>query len=122
LIVDDETLIAHSICDLIARAFPQASATPAGSVQDALDCLAAAEFDAAVLDANLNGESARPVAEALARKRVPYFVITGNLEPWRLPPPLNTATVLAKPFRERQMIEGLRRLAEAAKQDSERDG
>jgi len=34
-------------------------------------------MDAAVLDANLNGESVRPVAEALAARGVPFVFATG---------------------------------------------
>lgn len=117
LIVDDEILIASSICELIVLAFPGASAVSAGNVQDAFDLLTAESFDAAVLDANLNGQSAHPIAETLIQTGVPFFVITGNLEPWRLPPPLSSAAILPKPFREGQMIEFLTRLADRMQSD-----
>ena len=114
LIVDDEFLIADDICGLIEHEFPQSTTTQAGRLEEALDRLEEADFDAAVLDANLHGQSSQPIAQTLEKKRVPFFVVTGHLKPSRLPPPLNAVEIVAKPYRDPQMIECLRRLAKAA--------
>ena len=58
--------------------------------------------------------SSQPIAQTLEKKRVPFFVVTGHLKPSRLPPPLNAVEIVAKPYRDPQMIECLRRLAKAA--------
>jgi CheY-like chemotaxis protein len=51
---------------------------PAGTVEDALALIASGErIDGAVLDINLRGEPAYPVADALRRKGVPIVFMTG---------------------------------------------
>ncbi|WP_345894332.1 response regulator [Lichenifustis flavocetrariae] len=46
-------------------------------VDQALAIIGAEDFDAAILDVNLNGEKSYPVADALATQGVPFVFSTG---------------------------------------------
>ena len=75
LIVEDALLLALEL----EAGLSDAGAKVAGSAADVDEGLrmAALPLDAAVLDANLNGESVMPVAEALAARGVPFIFATG---------------------------------------------
>ena len=76
LVVEDEAIIAL----LMEQVLLDAGATvlgPAYSLADALAMLAANKPDAAVLDMNLNGFSAAPVADSFAARGIPFVVVTG---------------------------------------------
>jgi DNA-binding response OmpR family regulator len=75
LIVEDAVLLALEL----ETGLSEAGATvvgPAYELQEALNLLGQ-PIDAAVLDANLNGLSVTPVAEALAARGVPFVFATG---------------------------------------------
>lgn len=77
LVVEDEYLLAD---DLAARfrAHGASVVGPAASVDDALDLLGGdAPVDGAVLDVNLQGEKAFPVADLLVERNVPFVFATG---------------------------------------------
>jgi two-component sensor histidine kinase/CheY-like chemotaxis protein len=75
LIVEDALLLALEL----EAGLAEAGARVAGSAADVEEGLkmASLPLDAAVLDANLNGESVMPVAEALAARGVPFIFATG---------------------------------------------
>lgn len=77
LLVEDEFFLA----DELARSLQAAGATivgPAASIRNALNLIATAgHLDAAVLDLNLRGETAIPVADALLERNVPFVFATG---------------------------------------------
>ena len=50
----------------------------AATISKALALVAEQEFDAAILDLNLSGNSAYEVADALSARGVPFFFSTGN--------------------------------------------
>jgi PAS domain S-box-containing protein len=64
------------------------------------------DFDAAVLDANLNGASVTPVAEALARRGVPFIFATGYGDANAAPAGF-AAPVVRKPYNVRQIAAAL---------------
>ena len=102
LVVEDEQLVAM----LIEDALLDAGATvlgPAGTVAESLALLRASIPAVAVMDMNLCGESAAPVADALAALGVPFLVATG-FGVAGLPPGHEAAPVLAKPFDPDEMI------------------
>ena len=75
LIVEDAVLLAMEL----ESGLSDAGATvigPAYELEEAL-CLLDQPIDAAVLDANLNGHSVTPVAQALARRKIPFVFATG---------------------------------------------
>lgn len=65
----------------IARALEDDGANvvgPAGSIQEALELIAAeSRIDGAVLDINLRGQLAYPIADALRARGVPFIFATG---------------------------------------------
>ena len=77
LIVEDEYFIAIDV----ARRLEDEGAEvvgPVGTVDDALDIIDdALELDGVVLDLNLSGEMAYPVADALSKRGVPFIFATG---------------------------------------------
>ena len=75
LIVEDALLLALEL----EAGLEEAGAIVAGSAADVGEAMALIDqpLDAAVLDANLNGASVMPVAEALAARGVPFVFATG---------------------------------------------
>ena len=75
LIVEDAVLLALELETGLSDAGAQIVG-PAYELEEAM-ALLDQEIDAAVLDANLNGRSVTPVAEALAARGVPFVFATG---------------------------------------------
>jgi CheY-like chemotaxis protein len=88
---------------------------PACSVQEAIALIEHAASDgglsAAVLDMNLNGMMAKPVADRLVALGVPFVFATGYGEDCR--GPLGAAPVLEKPFSPDALVAAIKRLAAA---------
>jgi DNA-binding LytR/AlgR family response regulator len=77
LVVEDEYLLAAEVVKDI-RALGAEVIGPVATVDDALDLLAETErLDAALLDLNLCGEMAFPIADALMERGVPFVFATG---------------------------------------------
>lgn len=97
LVVEDETVVSLLIESML-QDLGCGDIWYASGVRDALDLLARRTPDAAVLDVNLAGEPAYPVARHLARAAVPFIFATGYgasgiHEEWSGRP------VIQKPFR-----------------------
>ncbi|HEY2660177.1 MAG TPA: HWE histidine kinase domain-containing protein [Caulobacteraceae bacterium] len=75
LIVEDALLLALEL----EAGLEEAGATIVGSAADVEEAMTMVDrpLDAAVLDANLNGASVMPVAEALAARGIPFVFATG---------------------------------------------
>ena len=84
LVVEDEYMMAEDLrCDLEEAGAQVIGPVP--SVADALRLLATEmSIDAAILDVNLRGEKAYPVADALRERGIPFVLATGY-ERWALP-------------------------------------
>ena len=76
LVVEDVAVLARQVRDVLTEA-GAGVAGPAPDVEDALALLDKGEVDAAVLDLNLGGEPADPIADALASRGVPFLFLTG---------------------------------------------
>jgi DNA-binding response OmpR family regulator len=96
LIVEDEPLIAMMLEDFIVSLGHQVSGN-CDSVSSALKEVERSEFDLAILDINLKGESVWPVASALRNKGTPFVLATGGHVD---PPPAEFANVptIEKPY------------------------
>lgn len=114
LIVDDEPIIAMELATLAEEA--GFAATVVNSIDAALAEIARTACNAAVLDANLRGNSAAPIARRLRASGLPFIVITGyaadQLGDW-----VGDAPVIAKPFDVKIVIAELSKLAQAARVD-----
>jgi CheY-like chemotaxis protein len=71
-------------------------AAQAARIEEALEATQNADFDHAILDANLNGQPASPVADALVARGTPFVFATGYGE---VPEPYCDRPTLKKPFR-----------------------
>jgi CheY-like chemotaxis protein len=97
LVVEDEHMVARSIVRLLKLCGVRVIGA-AAPVEDALALLADNErVDAALLDVNLRGISAHPVADALIARGVP-FVFTTGYEMSVIPERYRDAAVVQKPF------------------------
>jgi DNA-binding NtrC family response regulator len=76
LIIEDEFYLA----DDLAAALRGAGAVvvgPVGSLQDAEQVVGAGDFDCAVVDMNLRGDMAFPIADRLQEAGIPFLIATG---------------------------------------------
>ena len=108
LVVEDEFLVGLEIRSVLTEA-GFGVVGPAATEQDALRHISQAEFDAALLDANLNGCSIERVAAALADRGTPFALLTGYSRK-DLPPQLAHAPLIDKPFDPRTVVDRVRRL------------
>lgn len=96
LVVEDEVLIALQLKAAL-EAVGYSVVGPVGSLDGAWKAGQEEDFDAAVLDVNLNGASVFPFAETLAQDNVPTVLVTGYDLP-ELPPGAAHMPVLRKPL------------------------
>jgi PAS domain S-box-containing protein len=95
LIVEDAVLLALELETGLSEAGAEVVG-PAYELEEAI-ALLDRPIDAAVLDANLNGRSVTPVAEALTARRVPFVFATGYGETGGAPGGFD-APVIRKPY------------------------
>ena len=76
LVVEDESLIGMMTMDMV-KELGYATLGPLTNIADARDIIDRAQFDIAVIDLNLNGKPAYPLADALYSKGVPFVFVTG---------------------------------------------
>jgi CheY-like chemotaxis protein len=76
LVLEDEALVTMLIEDTLLD-LGGVIVGPAGTVARALDLVAHAAIDLALLDVNLGGERSYAVAEALAARGIPFVFVTG---------------------------------------------
>jgi PAS domain S-box-containing protein len=76
LVVEDELLVSMLIEEILGE-LGAAVAGPYGRLADGLAAAKAERFDGAILDLNLAGESADPLADLLLARGVPFVFITG---------------------------------------------
>ena len=88
LLVEDENLVALLMEDMLAElGHAVARHEP---------------IDAAILDVNINGEEAYPIAEVLAARGIPFFFSTGYGR-GSLPAAYRDRPFLQKPFRQQDL-------------------
>jgi DNA-binding response OmpR family regulator len=96
LIVEDEFAVALMIEDFLIE-FGCATLGPCNTVAKAMRVALTENFDLAVLDVNLNGERIYPVADALAKRGIPFLFVSGYGDSAILPGHSDWK-VCAKPF------------------------
>ncbi|WP_114948587.1 response regulator [Microvirga calopogonii] len=106
LVVEDEYMMADDLQHNLEKAGAEVIG-PVPSVADALRLLAAEEnVDGAILDVNLRGEKAYPVADALRERGVPFVLATGY-EQWSLPEAYKDVPRCDKPVDLRHLARAL---------------
>ena len=80
LVVEDEPLIAMLLIDCLKDQGAQVIG-PVTTIRGALDAIElSSKLDGALLDINLNGEVAYPVADLLVTSGIPFVFVTGYRE------------------------------------------
>lgn len=110
LVIEDEYFLA----DDLRRALEEIGVTVVGPVADLLqarDQIASDKdgFDVAVVDINLHGELAYPIADDLIRQDIPFVFVTGYGEDV-IPSRFKNITRWEKPFDSGKIAEDIRRL------------
>jgi PAS domain S-box-containing protein len=113
LVIEDEPLVAMDMSATLSDAGFEVLG-PVALVNEALRLIATADFHAVLLDANLGGKPVDAVAAALTRRNIPFAFVTGYGRE-SLPRAFAAASMLAKPFAERDLLNTTRRLVSPAK-------
>jgi DNA-binding NtrC family response regulator len=109
MIVEDELLVAMELESLLEE---QGCAVigPAPTVDRALALLDREPPDAAILDVNLDGQTAIPVAAALNARGVPFLLATGYGNAQASEPELKDAPRIDKPVSHDRLVRVLARI------------
>jgi DNA-binding response OmpR family regulator len=97
LVVEDNLLIAETICDYLAER-GCAVVGPAPDMDRGLRLLQDERLDGALLDINLAGTLSFPLASALEERGVPFVFMTGYDPGTIFPPEFREIRRLTKPF------------------------
>jgi len=108
LVVEDEAIISFMVEDMLSELGAQ-DVRVAANVANALALIDSKKPDLAVLDVNLGGERAYPVAERLDADGIPFVFTTGYGKSG-LDPRWTAKTVVQKPFTVPIMADALRGL------------
>jgi len=118
LLVEDEIVVGMFMQELL-ESIGYRSTEPIGRLSDALAAAERERFRGAVLDMNLNGEIVYPLAELLAKQKVPFVFVTGYA-PRSVDPRFTDVPILQKPVLQEDLaatlervLAGPQRLAEA---------
>jgi len=111
LVVEDEYLIRMLLEDMLADLGYDVIAA-VGTVAEASDLAAKGQFNAAILDVNLDGQEIFPVADILAGRSLPFVFVTGYGER-SLPDRYRDRPALQKPFQAEQLSATLKDLLAA---------
>jgi CheY-like chemotaxis protein len=76
LVVEDELMI-RMLLDGMLEDIGYTMTAEAGAIDEAVKLAKQADFDAAILDVNLNGQPITPVVEALIERGLPFVFATG---------------------------------------------
>jgi CheY-like chemotaxis protein len=101
LVAEDEALIAMLVEEMLVGLGCEVVAV-AARVADAMRLVNEAQFDAAVLDVNLHGQTIFPVADALTARGVPIVFATGYGSAG-LPEAYALRPTVQKPFHGREL-------------------
>jgi DNA-binding response OmpR family regulator len=105
LIVEDEPLVAEDLRTVLVDAGFEITGV-AARVGTALNLIENVACDAAIVDANLAGASAGPVAAVLSERGLPFIVLTGYTRE-QLRSEFSGGFFIEKPYRLTELIDGL---------------
>ena len=101
LVVEDEIMIRLLLEDMLGE-LGYTIAAAVGRIDDAVKLAKTGEFDVAILDVNLNGQTVSPVAEILEARGLPFVFATGYGERG-LPERFSNRPTLQKPFQQENL-------------------
>jgi CheY-like chemotaxis protein len=112
LVVEDESLIGMLTMDMV-KELGYATLGPLTNIADAQAVIANSDIDVAVIDLNLNGQPAYPLAEALQAKGVPFVFVTGYA-PDSIDGRFAHVPLIQKPIPREALASALARLVDAS--------
>jgi DNA-binding response OmpR family regulator len=105
LVIEDEALVAMLIEEMVAETGSELVGS-AHTLRDGIDIARSAPADVALLDLNLRGELAYPVADALRERGIPVVFTTGYGS-IRVPERFRNCPLLEKPFNRHSLARAL---------------
>src|SRR5215470_16686735 len=105
LVIEDESMVAMLLEDTLAEIGCEVIGV-ASRFDDAVAKARLLSFDIAILDVNLNGRNTFSIADWLAEQGVSFVISTGYGRTG-LPASLQTAPLLQKPYRQRDLVRAL---------------
>ena len=108
LVVEDEFFLALRIHTLLEDADVEIVG-PVGTLEEARKLANDETLDGALLDVNIHGGRVDDVVEILRRHDVPFIFVTAN-DADHLPPNCSRVRVVAKPFRDDDLLREVIRL------------
>jgi CheY-like chemotaxis protein len=109
LVVEDELMI-RMLLDGMLEDIGYTMTAEAGAIDEALTLAKQADFDAAILDVNLNGQPITPVVEVLIERGLPFVFATGY-GARGVPEAYRGSPTLQKPFQTEALEQALKAIA-----------
>ena len=106
LLVEDEYLIAAD-AEMMLMQLGAASVTICGDFAEAQTHAAEGQFDAVILDVNLNGKLSFPIAKTLQMRGIPFVFATGYNLQFRPLPGFEHGICVTKPYSADRLKAGL---------------
>ena len=106
IVIEDEPLIALDI-EFAAQDAGCNVLGVARTIEEALQMFESMGFDGAILDANLNGKSAKPLTDHLEGKNMPYVIVSGYTRD-QLDYLNDDVVLVGKPFSTTDLTETIR--------------
>ena len=95
-VLEDEALIRMMVVEMVEK-LGHRVVVEAGSISEGLELAQTAEFDLALLDINIDGDTSTDIAHIIECRGLPFLFVSGYSSTG-LPPPFHESRVLQKPF------------------------
>lgn len=103
-VVEDEALIAMMLEEMLEE-MGFGIAERSSNLDSGMTFASEGEFDAAIVDLSLHGVSAKPIAEILEKRRIPYVISSGSST---VPAGMKPHAVVMKPYQFQDLETALR--------------
>ena len=116
LIIEDEPIVAINYAAILTQAGIEVVG-PVGTLEQALHVIEQEPVTGAMLDLNLLGQSAEPIASILSERKIPFVIVSG-LPSEEVQQRFGTARLLSKPCRAVDLIHAVQSLTAGTKHET----